>query len=266
MLPPSFIDFALARIHVDGVLLAGCRSRECHFRLGDRYTEERIAGQRDPALRARVPRDRVKVSWRGTTERGGRLADLGAYRAALLRTATAPLMRPGGWVAWRLVAQVALYAILALLVGAYSCWPEYRQLAPGAAVVKLSFSHAAQRVEECAKLTPEELARLPINMRARTNCRRDRWPVTVDLVFDGKLLYHGTHRPAGLHEDGPSTIYRRFAVPAGPHALTVRIRDTGRTTGYDYEASRNVRLQPGQSFVIDFASAGTGFIFPGTEG
>jgi coenzyme F420-reducing hydrogenase delta subunit/NAD-dependent dihydropyrimidine dehydrogenase PreA subunit len=266
MLPPSFIDFALARVDLDGVLLAGCRSRECHFRLGDRYTEERIAGRRDPVLRARVPRDRIRASWRGVIERRRRLADLDDFRADLLQTATAPAVRPGARGIVRLVAQAALYALLALIVGAYSCWPEYRQLAPGAAVVKLSFSHAAQRVEPCAQLTPAELARLPINMRARTNCRRDRWPVTVDLVLDGRLLYHGTHRPAGLHDDGPSTVYRRFAVPAGPHSLTVRIRDTGRTAGYDYEASRKVRLQPGQSFVIDFASAGTGFIFPGTEG
>jgi hypothetical protein len=78
MLPPSFIDFALARGHAEGVLLAGCRSGECHFRLGDRYTEERIAGQRDPALRERVPRNRIALSWRGTVERGLRRADAGS--------------------------------------------------------------------------------------------------------------------------------------------------------------------------------------------
>lgn len=266
MLPPSFIDFALARVGADGVLLAGCRSRECHFRLGDRYTEERIAGRRDPALRARVPRDRVRVSWRGTTDRRGRLADVADFRAVLLQAAPAAPATARLRAAARLVLQGALYALLALAVGAYSCWPEYQQLPAGAAVVKLSFSHASPRVEACAQLTPDELARLPINMRARTNCRRDRWPVTVDLVLDGRLLYHGTHRPAGLHGDGPATIYRRFAVPAGAHTLTVRIRDTGRTAGYDYEASRDVGLKPGQSYVIDFASAGTGFVFPASGG
>jgi hypothetical protein len=266
MLPPSFIDFALARGHAEGVLLAGCRSGECHFRLGDRYTEERIAGQRDPALRERVPRNRIALSWRGTVERGLRLADVVAFRAALASPPTDVAPQPGRGRGWRLVAQAGVYGLVALAIGAFSCWPQYRQLAPDAAVVKLSFSHAAQRVEPCARLTPAELAKLPINMRLRMNCRRDRWPVTVDLVLDGTLLYHGTHRPAGLHDDGPSTIYRRFAVPAGPHALPVRIRDTGRTAGYDYEASRDVRLSPAESFVIDFASAGDRFIFPATHG
>ncbi len=266
MLPPSFLDFVLSRGHADGILLAGCRSGECHFRLGDRFTEERIAGLRDPALRERVPRERVGLTWCGTTERRRRLADLGAFRSALLQAPAAVSAPVHGRTAWRLAAQAGVYTVSALLIGTVSCWPNYRQLEPDAAVVKLSFSHAAQRVEACAQLTTAELARLPINMRVRTNCRRDRWPVTVDLVFDGKLLYHGTHLAAGLQNDGPSTIYRRFAVPAGPHALTVRIRDTGRTSGYDYEASRGITLRPGRSFVIDFASAGTGFTFRGSEG
>lgn len=265
MLPPSFIDFALARGHADGVLLAGCRAGECHFRLGDRYTEQRIAGGRDPVLRERVPRGRMRVSWCGMTERRRRLADVESFREALLRNAPASSAQVSRRSVWACLAQAGLYALAAIAIGVFSCWPQYRQLARGAAVVKLSFSHAAKRVEPCAALTPAELARLPINMRVRTSCRRDRWPVTIDLMADGKLLYNGTHRPAGLHDDGPSTIYHRFAVPAGPHALTVRLRDTGRTTGYDYEATREVNLRPGQSFVIDFASAGNGFVFPGTR-
>jgi ferredoxin/coenzyme F420-reducing hydrogenase delta subunit len=271
MLPPSFLDFALARGHAEGVLLAGCRAGECHFRLGDRYSEQRIAGQRDPPLRRRVARDRIALSWRGATERAARLADLAGFRAALAalagRGATAPAAaawrptRGRRLPALRLAAQAAAYAAVALLVGAFSSWPQYRQLAADAAVVKLSFSHAAPLREPCATLTADEMARLPINMRRRTDCRRDRWPVTVDLVLDGRLMYHGTHRAAGLHDDGPATIYRRFAVPAGAHTLTVRMADQGHGDRYDYEASRGIRLLPGQSFVIDFDSASSGFSF-----
>ena len=268
MLPPSFFDFVLARRHAEGVLLAGCRSGECHFRLGDRYTEERIAGQRDPALRERVVRDRIGVSWRGAADQVGRLADIAAFRAHLAQGAPTPGSRvvwrppPGtGSAAVRFAAQAGLCAAFALLIGALSCWPQYRQLGPDQAVVKLSFSHAAALREPCAKLTPAEMVRLPINMRARTNCRRDRWPVAVELILDGRLLYSGTHRAAGLHDDGPSTVYRRFAVSTGPHALTVRMRDTGSSDRYDYQATRQLSLKPAQSFVIDFDSAVDGFSF-----
>jgi ferredoxin/coenzyme F420-reducing hydrogenase delta subunit len=265
MLPPSFIDFVLSRGHAEGVLIAGCRSGECHFRLGDRYTEERIEGRRNPQLRIKVPRGRIGWSWRGTSETGGRAADLAALRA---RLAAAPppdappaAAAPQPSAALRIAAQVAVYALIALALGALSAWPNYHQLGEADAVLKLSFSHAAAPRQPCAKLTAAEMLRLPINMRVRTDCRRERWPVTVDLMLDGRLLYHGTHRAAGLHEDGPSTIYRRFVVPAGHHDLRIGLRDTGRSAGYDYEASREITLAPAQSFVVDFASAGGGFEF-----
>ena len=67
MLPPSFIDFAIIRHHVDGVLLTGCAGGDCHYRLGIGWTEQRIAGERDPYLRKRVPRERIDEVWAGIT-------------------------------------------------------------------------------------------------------------------------------------------------------------------------------------------------------
>jgi len=60
MLPPSFIDFVLSRDLAAGVMLVGCRDGECHYRLGARWMAERITGVRDPRLRARVARKRVR--------------------------------------------------------------------------------------------------------------------------------------------------------------------------------------------------------------
>ncbi len=99
MLAPSFIDFMITRRHVDGVFLTGCRANDCYERLGARWTEQRIAGERDPQLRARVPRERVASFWAGV-DRGGELAEaLSAFRARLgeLHASQAPVVaaRPG---------------------------------------------------------------------------------------------------------------------------------------------------------------------------
>jgi quinol-cytochrome oxidoreductase complex cytochrome b subunit/coenzyme F420-reducing hydrogenase delta subunit len=83
MLAPSFIDFMITRRHVDGVFLTGCRANDCYERLGARWTEERIAGRRDPHLRRRVPRDRIESFWAGV-DRGVELTEeLEAFRAHL---------------------------------------------------------------------------------------------------------------------------------------------------------------------------------------
>jgi coenzyme F420-reducing hydrogenase delta subunit len=59
-LPPSFIEYAL-RGGAAGVLVTGCRS--CEYRLGARWTGERLAASREPRLRASVPRERIAVAW-----------------------------------------------------------------------------------------------------------------------------------------------------------------------------------------------------------
>jgi ferredoxin/coenzyme F420-reducing hydrogenase delta subunit len=62
MLPPSFIEYAL-RGGAAGVLVTGCREGGCEFRLGERWTRQRLLGEREPRLRASVPPERIEVAW-----------------------------------------------------------------------------------------------------------------------------------------------------------------------------------------------------------
>jgi ferredoxin/coenzyme F420-reducing hydrogenase delta subunit len=65
-LPPAFIDYVLSRDLADGVLLTGCAEDACVNRFGIAWTEARLAGKRDPHLRARVPRERLSTLWLGS--------------------------------------------------------------------------------------------------------------------------------------------------------------------------------------------------------
>jgi ferredoxin/coenzyme F420-reducing hydrogenase delta subunit len=64
-LPPSFIDYVLSRNLADGVIISGCVETACYNRQGEKWTRQRLAGERDPYLRARVPRDRLRTVWAG---------------------------------------------------------------------------------------------------------------------------------------------------------------------------------------------------------
>lgn len=83
MLPPSFIEYAL-RGGADGVLVSGCRAEGCEFRLGQRWTEQRLQGTRDPHLRASVPADRWTTLW---ADRGDEPALARALNELRARTA-----------------------------------------------------------------------------------------------------------------------------------------------------------------------------------
>ncbi len=160
-----------------------------------------------------------------------------------------------------ILGQALAYLLFAAVLGVFSAAPSYTHLEPDRALIKLSFSHAAQRKGECRRLTPEEIAALPPNMRRTQDCPRERLPVLVELVLDGRVVARELLPPAGLHGDGASAVYRRFPVNAGRHRLVARLRDSGRTEGFDYEGAAEVELAPGQNFVVDFRSETGGFIF-----
>ncbi|MBT8447322.1 MAG: cytochrome b N-terminal domain-containing protein, partial [Gammaproteobacteria bacterium] len=64
-LPPAFLDLIISRRQFDGVFLAGCRENNCFHRRGNTWTAQRIDGERDPALRPRVPRGLIGRGWLG---------------------------------------------------------------------------------------------------------------------------------------------------------------------------------------------------------
>ena len=83
MLPPSIVDFALARRFAGGVMIAGCAEGDCQHRLGNEWTAARMARSRDPFLRQRVDTRRLLLSWlpRGSLKRRRRALE--DFRARL---------------------------------------------------------------------------------------------------------------------------------------------------------------------------------------
>ena len=153
-------------------------------------------------------------------------------------------------IAW--LGQAALYGLFALFIGVFSSWPTYRHLAPDRALIKVSLHQQGKPVSECRTATPEELAKLPPNMRAPRICPRERSPIAIELDLDGAQTLRHVAPPSGLSHDGPSAFYRRIEVPAGAHRLVVRVKDDVRSTGFDFVREANVTLKPAQVLVIDF--------------
>ena len=94
--------------------------------------------------------------------------------------------KPTGALVW--LAQGLLYGFFALLIGVFSQWPTYQHLAADQSLIKLSFSHHGKHVSACRPTSAAELAKLPPNMRAPTQCPRERAPVLVELDIDYRRL------------------------------------------------------------------------------
>jgi hypothetical protein len=150
------------------------------------------------------------------------------------------------------VAQGLLYALFALVVGYFSTSPAYRYLGDDEGLLRLSFKHPGKIKAECRKRTPEELAKLPPQLRTEADCPRERSPVRVRVELDGQALYDEAFPPAGLARDGASSGYRRLPIAAGPHTLRVQFNDDVRVEGFNFERAAKVDVRPGQVVLIDF--------------
>ena len=160
----------------------------------------------------------------------------------------------------RIAAQLLLYLPLMALLGYFSTQPAFTHLPPDKALVRMSFSHAGERKEECRQRSAEELATLPPNMRAAQDCPRERSPVTIELDLDGETIFATHVAPTGLRRDGASTVYRRLVVPSGQHRIVARLRD--RPSGaFNYRGEVAIDLAPGGALLIDFRPTEGGFVF-----
>lgn len=161
------------------------------------------------------------------------------------------------------IGQAIVYAGMALWLGYFANQPVYTHLAPDLALIKVSVIHSAQRKGECHRRTREELEALAPNMRAPFDCPRERLPIDIEVLLDGELIYDRTVQPAGLFHGSQTRIYERLPAAAGNHRLEVRMVDSARTDGYDYQKSADIVLVPGENFVVDFRAETGGFRFEG---
>ena len=151
--------------------------------------------------------------------------------------------------------QLIAYAAFCVLVAWLSLRPELRLLGDEEAIVNLSFSHAAQRIGECKRLSQEELMALPPNMRMPDECPRERHLLQVELIMDDRTLYEATLAPTGLWSDCKATAYQRIQVTAGEHDFRAWMNDSGVPGQIDFENSATISLQPGQNLVVFFDPA-----------
>ncbi len=139
--------------------------------------------------------------------------------------------------------------------------PSYRQIGEDQAVVTMAFSHAGKTVEPCRRRTPEELAKLPPNMRKPMECSRELSPLRVELLLDGKVILQKTAEPPGLYKDRVVYLFLKAIVSAGKHHVDVRMNDSVRVEGFNHTHAEDVDLAPGKILFIDFKEEQGGVIF-----
>ena len=153
----------------------------------------------------------------------------------------------------RYLGQAALYALFFLPLVYISHSPNYKNLDEGIAVLKVAVRHPGEIIGECTSSAVEGHGMRPSSMtQAIEVCPRERSPLQLELVLDGKILYSATVPPSGLHNDGISSMYRRFELPAGSHKLQIKMNDDVKVEGYNWQLEQEIILAPAQVMVASF--------------
>jgi len=156
--------------------------------------------------------------------------------------------------AWQYGLQALNYLAFIITVGYFSFAPSYQPLAENEAIIALAFGHSGQPVGECVRKTPEELAKLPPNLRVPIVCPRERSPIDIEVSLDKEVIFKKHIQAPGFSKDGSIDVYQRFKVPAGEHKLKLRMKDSVQVDDYNYVQAQNIILNSRQILVIDFDS------------
>jgi Pyruvate/2-oxoacid:ferredoxin oxidoreductase delta subunit/coenzyme F420-reducing hydrogenase delta subunit len=220
---PLTIERAL-RHGAPEVLIVSCAA-EPTYREGPSHTRERIAGERQPALRhAKVDPKRVRVV--------DRLDDVRPKRTGAVLLA------------------IALSALLAAASRIGYAGPTSEP------ELIVSFKHAGRSGEGCRKISEEEKQKLPPHMRRDEICDRGRAPVRLRVEIDGVVRHQSAHAPKGLRADGPSIAVEHIALTEGEHRVVVSLGESHDPSEWTRRDERTITVR--RRAVVLFEPA-TGF-------
>jgi len=159
----------------------------------------------------------------------------------------------------RYLLQAFNYTIFMALIWYFATSPSVRVIEDDEAMITVAFAHAGATREECRKLSQEELMQLPPNMRKLDDCPRERSPIIIEAMLDGKTIYSKTMLPPGIFNDGGVNIFYSSKVPAGKHLFKIRMDDSVREPGFNRVFEQEIKIDPQQILLVEFEPL-TGFV------
>lgn len=152
----------------------------------------------------------------------------------------------------RYLGQALLYALFFVPLVFITHEPIHQHLAEDRAVLKIAIRHAGKIIGQCTAINTIENDNRPANMKRPELCPRERSPLQLELIVDNDTLYRAAVPASGLHNDGVSSMYQSFTVPAGSHHVQLRMNDDVAVEGYTWQFSQDIHLQPAQVMVASF--------------
>ncbi|MBI4686895.1 MAG: hydrogenase iron-sulfur subunit [Nitrospirae bacterium] len=194
-----------------GVLMVACEERDCHFREGNIWTDERYEGKRIPKLKKNTDTSRIRILQaphykdisKEIEEFRSDLASKKVYEKVLIKFPSK---------AHYLIASVILFVPLVifypLTTHRMSYYPQDKS------VLVMSFKYRSSAIRKTNSTAPGA-------MKFKT----DRSPIKIDVIIDGSHAYTKIYQPRGLRGDAAIYVYDEVLLSPKSTNITIKLSE-----------------------------------------
>lgn len=93
----------------------------------------------------------------------------------------------------------------------------------GESVLRLSWTARPERIEQCRRMTDEQLAQRPAHMQMRWECEGHFARYLLTVAVDGKVMATDTVQGGGLRNDRPMHLFREYPLTPGERQVAVTL-------------------------------------------
>ena len=160
----------------------------------------------------------------------------------------------------RLAAGAALLTLLLVVTHVTASDPTE------GSILRIALRTTAGTMQDCHKLTQQELDALPMHMRRPEVCETRAVPYRLEVRAGERALLDRTFTAAGIHGDRPLTVDQELAVAPGTHDVTIRFtpalaeqHDGDKTAPPAFAFEGPIEFTDGRIRIATLNPAGTAF-------
>ncbi len=280
MLNHSMIEYAL-KSGADGVFICGCQIKECYYREGSKWAQQRLAGERAPVLMSNEGFDysRIRAYWLSPLRGRELLKEVAIFRNELKDKAKhryynliEPLQEKGYKKTIAFSAVSALLILTAILFFLFTK-PTYSMYSKDISLIKFTLKRPGKFATEGKELTKKDTESKLKHMQKtqsqfqqmRMEYGRERLPTYVEIDLGGKRILSKTYYPTGLRRDGSTFAYEEILISPGAYDINIRMRDSKEDGIFEYTFDEKIELSVGKVAIIDFDRVKNRFFILGEE-
>jgi hypothetical protein len=264
----------------DGVFICGCQIKECYYREGSKWAQQRLSGERPPVLMPNEDCDysRIRAYWLSPLQSGELLKEIAVFIDQLKNRPKDKyynLIEPLQGRGYKAAAVFSAAAVLILTAALFFLFtkPTYSMYSKESSLIKFTFKRPGKFATEGKELTKKDTESKLRHMQKtqsefqqmRMEYGRERLPTYVEIDLGGKRVLSKTYYPTGLRRDGSTFAYEEIPIAPGTYEMNIRMRDSKGEDPFEYTFEQKIKASVGKVAVIDFDRLKNRFFVLGGE-